>query len=149
MDVVALSPVVTSRVVWRKSVERWVITVVVKATFDLVPGEVRPSNQPAPVYGADVHEGGHPAHALIAPNDLVPFKARADVLLVGHAYAPHGRAAAALVARLAIGGVDKSIMVHGNRTQSARGVSAAQPFAKMALSYDRACGGPGTSNPIG
>ena len=149
MDVVALSPVLASRLVWRRDAERWAVTVVVKATFDLVPGEVRPSSQPAPVYGADVHEGGNTALSLIAPNDLVPFKARADVLLVGHAYAPHGRPVSTLTARLAIGGVDKSIVVHGNRIVSARGVGPALPFAKMPLSYERASGGPGTSNPIG
>lgn len=149
MEVVALSPVVASRLVWRKSADRWALTVVVKATFELVPGEVRPSSQLAPVYGADVHEGGNTSHALIAPNDLVPFKARADVLLVGHAYAPHGRPVSALTARLAIGGVDKSIVVHGNRMLAPRGVGPALPFAKMPLSYDRASGGPGTSNPIG
>jgi hypothetical protein len=149
MDVVALSPVVASRLVWRRGEGRWALTLVVKATFDVVPGEVRPSGQLAPVYGADVHEGGQTSHPLIAPNDLVPFKARADVLLVGHAYAPHGRPASVLTARLAIGGVDKSIVVHGNRVLSPRGVGPALPFAKMPLSYDRASGGPGTSNPIG
>lgn len=149
MDVAVLSPVLASRLVWRKSAERWALTVVVKATFDVVPGELRPSSQLAPVYGADVHEGGNPAHALIAPNDLVPFKARADVLLVGHAYAPHGRPVSALTARLAVGGVDKSIAVIGNRMVSPRGVGPALPFARMSLSYDRASGGPGTSNPIG
>ena len=32
--------------------------------------------------------------------DLVPFKGRADVILVGHAYAPHGRPVSTLTARL-------------------------------------------------
>ncbi|MEZ4295260.1 MAG: DUF2169 domain-containing protein [Polyangiaceae bacterium] len=149
MDVVALSPVHASRLLWRRDPERWALTVVVKATFDVVPGEVRPATQLAPVYGADVYEGGNPGGALIAPNDLVPFKARADVLLVGHAYAPHGRPVSSLTVRLAAGGVDKSIGVFGNRLLSGRGVGPALPFAKMALSYDRAAGGPGTANPIG
>src|SRR5690242_10679000 len=65
MQIVALSPVLASRLVWRREAERWALTVVVKATFDVVPGEVRPSSQLAPVYGADVHEGGHTAHPLI------------------------------------------------------------------------------------
>ena len=149
MDVVALSPVLVDRVVWRRDRERWALTVVVKATFDLAPGEVRLSGHPVPVSKVDVHEGANAARSLVAPSDLVPFKARADVMLVGHAYAPHGRPVSTLTARLAVAGVDKSIAVFGNRIVSPRGVGPALPFAKMLLSYDRASGGPGTSNPAG
>jgi hypothetical protein len=149
MDVVALSPVLVDRLVWRRDAERWALTVVVKATFDLAPGEVRLASQPIPVTASDVHEGNSAGRALVAPTDLVPFKARADVILVGHAYAPHGRPVSALTARLAACGVDKSIAVVGNRIVSPRGVGPALPFAKMLLSYERAAGGPGTSNPVG
>ncbi|MBK8257032.1 MAG: DUF2169 domain-containing protein [Polyangiaceae bacterium] len=149
MDVVALSPVLASRLVWRRDADRWALSVIVKATFDVVPGEVRPASQLAPIYGADVFESGNPALGLIAPNDLVPFKARADVLLVGHAHAPYGRPVSSLNVRLAVGSVDKSIAVFGNRLTSARGVGPALPFSKMSLSYERASGGLGTSNPIG
>jgi hypothetical protein len=149
MDVVALSPVLVERLFWRPSAERWALTVLVKATFDVVPGELRMSSQPLGMSPSDVFEGGNPARSLIAPSDLVPFKTRADVMLVGHAYAPHGRPVSALTARLAVGGVDKSIAVLGNRMVSPRGVGPALPFAKMSLSYERAAGGPGTANPPG
>lgn len=149
MDVVALSPVLVERLFWRRDAERWALTVIVKATFDLVPGEVRLSSQPVPVNLGDVHEGGLPSRSLIAPSDLVPFKARADVMLVGHAYAPHGRPVSTLTARMALGGVDKSITVMGNRMVSPRGVGPALPFGKMSLSYERASGGVGTANPVG
>ena len=149
MDVVALSPVLAERLFWRRDPERWALTIVVKATFDLVPGEVRPSTQPLPLNTADVHEGGSASRGLIAPSDLVPFKARADLVLVGNAYAPHGRPVSTLTARFAVGAVDKSIVVLGNRLVSARGVGPALPFAKMPITYERASGGPGTSNPVG
>lgn len=48
-------------------------------------------------------------------SDLAPFKRRADVLVVGHAFAPERRPVGSLVARVVVGEVDKAIAVFGDR----------------------------------
>lgn len=94
--------------------------------------------------------GWRPPASLWAASDLVPFKRRVDVLVVGHAHAPHGEPAASLVARLAIGAVDKRIDVHGQRAWTPGGqVTAATPFARGSLRWERAARGPDGWNPVG
>src|SRR5262249_49368757 len=79
-----------------------------------------------------------------------PFKPRADVFLVGHAYAPRGQPVAWLTARRIVGDVDKSIEVHADRVWTQEGQLRQGPrFTKMPLRYERAGGGPRTHNPVG
>ena len=61
---------------------------------------------------------------MYSPSDLVPFKPRADVLLVGHAFAPKGEGVRSLVARLVTAGVDKAIEVFGERAWAPDGSCA-------------------------
>jgi len=146
MEVVALSPVYATSIIWRRDAKTWALTVVCKATFDLMPGEMRLCKQQDPLHDQDRRWEEEPARSLHSPTDLVPFKPRADVMLVGHAYAPNGKSVRSLLARLVVGSVDKSIAVLGDRSSSGREPSA---FTIMALRYERAGGGPGTVNPAG
>src|SRR5690606_37565469 len=61
------------------------LVVGVKGTFDLVPGHAaRLAEEQELPLGERTFDGSDtPRH----PNDLVPFKPRADVFLLGHAYA--------------------------------------------------------------
>ncbi len=79
-----------------------------------------------------------------------PVQARAGGLLVGNAFAPRGEPVSRLVARLIVGNVDKSVVIHGERSFSQDG--ALRPgtrFRRMPLRYERAAGGPGTTQPRG
>jgi hypothetical protein len=72
------------------------------------------------------------------------------VTLVGYAYAPNKQAVRSLVARLIVGEVDKSIEVYCDRTFLPDGTMQEGPrFQRMRLTWERAGGGPGTSNPVG
>ena len=146
MEVVALSPVHATTLTWRRDAKTWALTVICKATFDLTPGEMRLSQAQDPLHEQDRRWEEEPARSLHSPTDLVPFKARADVMLVGHAYAPNGKSVRSLLARLVVGGVDKSIAVLGDRAAAGREPA---PFAIMALRYERAAGGLGHANPAG
>jgi hypothetical protein len=112
MDVVALSPVYATSLPWRRDAKSWALTVICKATFDLTPGEMRLSQSQDPIHEQDRWDED-PARGLHTPTDLAPFKVRADVMLAGHAYAPNGKAVRSLLARLVVGGIDKSIAVLG------------------------------------
>jgi hypothetical protein len=150
MDVVSLCPIRAGALVWQPRPGALTLTVVCKATFELRPGEtVLASHQDDP-NDDDNHWDDDPARSVCSPSDYVPLKPRADVLLVGHAFAPKGEGVRALVARLATSGVDKSIAVCCDRSWASDGtVREGQPFVRLPLRYERAAGGPGTDNPVG
>jgi hypothetical protein len=93
----------------------------------------------------------------VYPSDLVPYKVRADVVLVGHAHAPGGSATSMEVAfRFGSGGngFARRALVFGDRRWQKAKVghepSAPEPFARMPVAFDRAFGGPRFgANPIG
>lgn len=138
-------------VVWQAQTGAWTLTVCVKGTFKLAQGrEMDLSDAQEPV-GGDRHAGDDPRASLYAPSDLVPYKPRTDVLLVGSAFAPGLRPVEALVARVSLGELDKALGVIGDRVwiESPDGPepSAPAPFALMPLRYERAARAP--DNPVG
>lgn len=149
MNVVSIGPLPVASLTWQGTVNR-VLTVVCKATFTLWPGESPLHPMQQPIDAADVHLEGEPSRSLQAPSDLVPFKSRADVMLVGFAYAPRGEPVKSLAVRLVVGALDKAFEIVGDRSWTADGaLGDAARFARQALRYERAAGGPETSNPVG
>ncbi len=135
--------------VWRPRPGAAVLTFVAKATFTLAPGKLAlaPDQQPVHEYDRPWSES---VTSLYAAADLVPRKARPDVVLIGNAYAPGGAAVQKVVARLAVGEVDKSVEVWCDRVLQADGaVVDGRYFTSLPLLYERAAGGPGTDNPVG
>jgi hypothetical protein len=150
MDVVSNCPLRVASVVWQHAPSAFVLSVVCRATYHLKPGTcVLADAQDAPL-ASDVPWDGDPRRSIHAPRDLLPARPRADVTLVGHAYAPGGRPLASLSARLVVGDIDKGIEIHADRTVTLDGrVLLGPPFLKSPLRYERAAGGPGTFNPVG
>ncbi|WP_437539008.1 DUF2169 domain-containing protein [Sorangium sp. So ce726] len=148
MDVISDCALLVSKIGWQPRHGSFALTVVCKATFELRP-ELSPlAATQEPVVEADVYtgEGG----ALALASELVPFKARPEVLVSGHAYAPEGRPVPSLVARLAVGDIDKAIQVVGDRVCGHDGrLGEPSHFTRMPLAWERAAGGPDTSNPAG
>jgi hypothetical protein len=150
MEVVALGPFYVASLPWQRQSREWMLTVVCKATFDLVGGELRLASAQEPINDADNHWDDDPRRSVYLPNDLVPFKKGADVTLVGHAFAPHHKPCRSLTVRLVVGAIDKAIEVHADRTWNGESqIVEGPPFAHMPLRYERAPGGPGTPNPVG
>lgn len=148
MEVVPLSAAPVASLAWQRN-RRWSLTVVCKATFDLVPGEMTLSPTQECINEHDQRWEDDPARSVHTPGDLAPLKKRADVTLVGSAYARRGTQVASLVARLVVGTIDKSVEVFGERVWTGTGAEERAPFARMPLRYERAAGGAGTENPAG
>ncbi len=148
MRVVSLSSLPVRSVLWQPRPNAWMFTFVCKATYALRPG-VSPlapvQEEPTEVeypWSAEVQ-------SIYAPCDLVPMKARPEVLLVGHAYAPNAPVKS-LTVGLSVGSVNKALRLHGDRTLDRDGkVHGGAPFDRMPLLWERAAGGPGTTNPLG
>jgi hypothetical protein len=136
MDVASMGPLRVSRIVWQPRAGVYTLTVICKATYLLRPGEAQllPSQE-----------------APEAPGDRAPYKPRADVVLVGHAFAPGRQPVRSLVARMVVGEIEKSIEVwcdRGFRLQDGQLLEGPR-FAQMPLGWERAAGGPETPNPVG
>jgi hypothetical protein len=150
MDVVSLCAFRTAQVLWQQRQGTWVQTVICKGTFELAPGEARLAEDQEDPNEHDNYWNDDPARSLYSPSDLVPFKPRCDVMLVGHAFAPNGETVKSLVARMHVGEINKAVEVHGERAWTPqRALREGAGFVKMPLRYERASGGPLTWNPVG
>ena len=150
MKITSVGPFLTGSLVWRPAPDLWMITVVAKATFSLKPGKVSLAADQQGINERELHWSDDAARSLYSHNDLVPFKRRVDVVLVGQAFAPPGAPARSLVARLSVGEIDKSIEVHPDRGLTREGeIHEGARWASMPLLYERAAGGPETWNPVG
>jgi len=140
------------------SIERhgqYQLAMIIKAVADLRVGGPADLRSRGVTLSGDVawRSGG----ALRFPSDWVASKENADVVLVGHAYAPEGGATAAVV-RFQLGHsgnrFDRTMAVFGDRHWQkkllGRSAGDAVRFDRMPLGYSRAFGGAGyAANPIG
>jgi hypothetical protein len=150
MDVVSISPFCAGSVLWRPRPDRFSLTVVCKATYVLAQGESTLAGEQERVRDREAYFDDDPRLSLYAPSDLAPFKPRADVILVGHAYAPRSEAVRSLVARLLVGELEKAVEVHCPRVLSREGeLREGARWNKMPLRYEYAAGGLDTWNPVG
>ncbi|MCC6552352.1 MAG: DUF2169 domain-containing protein [Polyangiaceae bacterium] len=150
MDVVSACPLRVASILWQPRSGAFALTVVCAATFELAPGQSPLAADQEPPNEADGHWNDDERCSLHVASDLAPFKARADVVVVGYAYAPGGAPVPSLATRLVVGEVDKSIEVFGDRGFTEGGaLCEPAPFVRMALRWERAGGGPGTANPVG
>jgi hypothetical protein len=126
--------------------------VVIKGTFQWnAAGAVTLAEEQAPVLHADEFHGEPGLSSLRYAADVCLRKPGTDVVLVGQAYAPGGRAATHVDVGLRVGPVKAALRVHGDR-QWTRSVgtwrsSAPRPFRTMPLVYERAFGGADTTHP--
>ena len=148
MDVVSLCPLQVAPLRWKPLASSHALTVVVKATYVLVQGEAVLSEVQEFPNDGDNHWNDDPHRSLYSPNDMVPFKTQADVVVVGDAFAPAEQPARSVVARLIVGSLDKSLEVFCDRHFDQDGtLVVGKRFRRMSLRYERAA--KGGDNPVG
>jgi hypothetical protein len=137
-------------VLWQTGSGAWTLTFVCKATYRLAPTESELADEQEAPNEEDNYWDDDTTRSLYAPSDLVPFKARADVLLVGHAFAPRDEPKTSLIARLTVGSMSKAIECCRDRRWTLEGQLREGPrITRVPLRYERAAGGQETSNPVG
>jgi hypothetical protein len=150
MDVISTCPLRVASRVFRTSRGKHVLVVVCKATLLLLPGESPLSPDQDDPNEDDSCWDGDPTRSLYAPSDIVPAKPRADVMLVGHAFAPGSAPAPSIRTRLVVGTIDKTILAFADQAWIREGhLLDGQPVRKVPLRYELAAGGPDTWNPVG
>jgi hypothetical protein len=151
MDVVSLCDLPASGFRWQPRAGTYALTVICKATFDLQPNQCALAPEQEEISDTETYWNDDPMRSVVVPSDRAPYKPRADVVLVGHAYAPKQQSVRSLMTRLLVGEMDKSIEVWCDRgVQKHTGqLLEGQRQAKMLLSWERTAGGPETNNPVG
>jgi len=124
---------------------------IVKGTFGIGARNsvAQEAPQQLPILKADEpYDTKNPGGLLRFESDLVAFKPRADIVLVGNAYAPGGRGAKSVEVKVQVGRTLKIMAIFGDRVWSFPSADQSAPlqvgpaeFVKMPLTYDRAFGG--------
>lgn len=135
-----------------------VFSLLTKRTYDIVPGEAaRRASEDQPPRPIDEYwdMGDARTTTVKFEAELAPFKALTDVVFVGKALAPAGKAVHTLDVGLQVEGVgSKIVRVIGNRTcrfQPGRPplFTDPMPFTEMEIRYDLAYGGKDKRGPGG
>lgn len=142
------TPFAVDTLFWEDLQGKAKLTVVVKATFEIHRGKASIRSDQLPVFSGDQHYRDDPLAPVLYESDRVPFKPRADIVLVGRAHAPLAKPIPLLDVSLRVGSLQKVVRVFGNRkwrcTAISGGVpfmSTPEPFATMDLTYERSYGG--------
>lgn len=132
------------------------LTVIVKATFDLVAGGVMtPAEEQAlPTGDTPFEDDEEGSGSLYYGSDFAPFKPRADLMFVGSAHAPGGTPVTDFKARFRVGDTKSTVSVIADRYWEPDGSGLLDrthlPFARLPLRYEHAFGGAGwAANPVG
>ncbi|WP_437631312.1 DUF2169 family type VI secretion system accessory protein [Sorangium sp. So ce854] len=119
-------------------------TIVVKATFCLVPDGTMRRIEPEPIVERDVPYHDDPSSSARITRDLAPHLTKVDVVLTGHAYSPTEAPAQSVQVGLAVTDEGRTLL---QKSLVARHTAA---FQRIPLVYERAFGGAGYfDNPVG
>ena len=141
---------------WKQH-KRDTLTVIVKATCDLVDGGPAVLRADPTIPSGDVHVGDDVAASLRYPSDFAVFKPKSDVVFNGVAHAPSPGTRATEI-NFSFGGrsnrFSRKLAVFGDRSWSRQLVGAApsdpKRFERVELTWENAYGGPShPANPVG
>lgn len=127
-----------------RGAEFWLV--VVRASFEIrsdgsqVPAAHQTEVQRAPIFAGDPARSG-----LIVDTDFMLSKSGTDILVRGQAFAPNAEPAPGVAVRVAVGGLQKTLHVIGDRVCRydglAMGFSDPRPFTAMPIGWERTFGG--------
>ncbi len=122
---------------------------VVKGTFSL-GDRVEIAETQLPIALEDRFNGEPGQSSLKSCSDISLVKPATDVLLIGRAYAPGGKATTQMDVALTVGPVHRTVRVFGDRVWKAgflrNAISEPAPFETMPLVWERAFGGADVAN---
>jgi hypothetical protein len=144
----AIPGTATERFVSGQPDDKYRLALVFKRAFKISPtGLCVPLSDPIPIENDSMPWDPELKPPLASPprcdSDLFAFKPATDVVVQGHAYT-YSRLTS-VETELRVGPLSRTVRVHGDRRAEWSGnraaFTAAQPFEKMPLRYDRAYGG--------
>ncbi len=150
MELLRDTPMEVGWLVWSPNAGREVVTVAVKATFDLPEeGDATLAEEQRYVTG-DEHLEDDVTKSLGWASDLEPLKPNGEWWVVGSFHAAHGLPVQKSVIAAAIGGSAKQVAVTGDRVWRAGRMSEPAEVSALPLGWERSFGGAASeANPIG
>lgn len=150
MELLKDTPFEAGWLVWEARPQEQLLTVVVKATYELpAEGEATLAEEQEFPTG-DLYEDDDVERALRWASDLEPLKPCGECYVVGSFHSQSGQLVERSLASLRVGSLEKTVAVTGDRAWKGGGPSAPTPFSTMPLSWERSFGGPGhAANPVG
>ncbi len=130
------------------------VTAVAKITLNLTPDGKATVATAEPIVATDRHQEADPKTSVVTASELAPYLPQADVLLVGHAYAPPSTPVGELDARLLVlrdgqPVIDKTLHIQGDRVPDGSGKRPPpRPFQSSPLLWERAARSV-EENPVG
>lgn len=148
MDIANETPFPATTMLWEDIEGNARLSIIVKATFSINKKGPIVSGEQWPIFNADHHHNDDPLAPVRFETDMAPFKPRADIVLVGRAYAPDGLPITRVDVAMRVGSLQRVIRVIGDRVWSYSNKSGGlatfttpKPFKTMDLVYERAFGG--------
>ena len=122
--------------------------VIAKATFDYASGEPALAKEQLPLLFGDELFDGADTRSVKFETDIVSFKPRTDVVVVGSAWAPGREPVASFEAGVRVGALSRTIRVFGKRVWEQESMfkrrlraSRPEPVKSVPLRYENAFGG--------
>lgn len=148
MEIENYTPFLTETLPFRDLEGKAKLAIILKGTFTMpVKGIADIAYKQIPIFFGDEFYDAQKGGSVKFEADTAPFKPQADVVLVGKAYAPGGRAVSQVDVTLQVGILKKTIRVYGDRHWDFTSdllppsISLPIPFTSMELIYERAFGG--------
>ncbi|CAM2070544.1 DUF2169 domain-containing protein [Sulfidibacter corallicola] len=146
MKLVNHTPFAAERTVYQDPEGRDQLLVLLKATFDVgEDGTLGPAEEQPPPRSSDTYRDEVGTSSILWENEMGPAKPATDIVMVGTAQAPGGRAVSQLGVSLKVGALEKTVMVTGERIweDALTGAKPSAPrfFTQMPLIYELAYGG--------
>lgn len=150
MELLRDTPMEVGWLSWSPSPGRDVLTVAVKATFDLPEsGEATLAPEQRFVTG-DEHHDDDVTRSLRWASDLELLKPCGECWLVGSFHAPHGLPVTQSSASMVVGSIAKQVAVRGDRVWRGGRMGEAAEITVLPLTWERSFGGPSLeANPVG
>jgi hypothetical protein len=149
MDIVNDTPLSVATMLWEDLQGCAKFTIIIKGTFGIkADSRATMAAEQLPILTTDTYNGEEPTTSVRFESEMVPFKPRADVVLVGRAYASDGQPVTQLDVTLRVGRLAKTLRIFGDRqwwfpTRFALvpRIFTPKSFLTMDLVYERAFGG--------
>ena len=154
MRILNTTPFVFAPIVGRVRFPHASLTLIVKGSFDLLPGgTAKLSDEPLFPTGDEYYPDDEEMQGSCRyESDFAFFKPRADLLLAGKCHTPDGRPVPRCEVVFRVGQKAKTLEILGNRHWKNGQVRPTdpEPFTEMELRYENSFGGEGSKkNPVG
>lgn len=148
MEIENSTPFMVEAIPFRNPEGKPILSIIVKGTFSIPSkGIAEISYRQIPIFFGDEFFDSQKGGSVKFEADIVPFKPKADIVLVGKAYALGGRPVPFVDVTLQVGNLKKMIRVFGDRHWDftsdllSPSISVPVPFSSMDLVYEKAFGG--------